>query len=140
MATANSTVPRGSWTELPIGYEEALARIPDALKKEGFGVITQIDMKETFKAKLNVDFRRYRIIGACNPSFALTALNKDPHVGVLLPCNVVVYEQDNGKAVVGAIDPMQSLGTSAEGAGLAELARDVGARLERVLVDLASRP
>jgi uncharacterized protein (DUF302 family) len=138
MATANEPVPRSYWTELSIGYEDALARIPDALKKEGFGVITQIDMKETFKAKLNVDFRRYRIIGACNPSFALTALTKDPHVGVLLPCNVVVYERDDGKAVVGAIDPMQSLGTSTEGAGLAELARDVGARLERVLVDLAS--
>jgi uncharacterized protein (DUF302 family) len=130
--------PRSYWTELSIGFDEAVTRLPDALKKEGFGVITQIDMKETFKAKLGVDFRRYRIFGACNPSFALTALTKDPHVGVLLPCNVVLYETDSGKAAVGAIDPMQTLAASTEGAGLSELARDVGVRLERVLVDMAS--
>lgn len=128
---------RGQWKDLSIGYEEALARLPEALAKEGFGIITQIDLQQTFKAKLGVDSRRYRIFGACNPSFAHTALQKDPRVGVLLPCNVVLYEKDDGKAVVGAVDPMQTLGAG-EGTGLAELAREVGARLERVLADLPS--
>lgn len=129
---------RGSWKDLAISYDEALARLPEALKKEGFGIITQIDIQETFKAKLGADFRRYRIFGACNPSFAHTALQKDPRVGVLLPCNVVLYEQDNGKAVVGAVDLMQTLGASGEAGGLGDLAREVGARLERALADLAS--
>ena len=135
MAT-ETDLGRGHWKQLSIGYEEALARLPDALKKEGFGIITQIDMQETFKAKLGVDFRRYRIFGACNPSFAHAALLKDPRVGVLLPCNVVLYEKDDGKAVVGAVDPMQTLGASGEAGGLADVAREVGARLERVLADL----
>lgn len=126
----------GSWRELSIGYEQVLSRLPEALKKEGFGIITEIDLQQTFKAKLGVDFRRYRIFGACNPTFALKALQQEPHVGVLLPCNVVLYEKDDGTAVVGAVDPMQTLGS--EGAGeLAALAQDVGTRLERVLAELA---
>lgn len=129
---------RGHWKNLSISYEEALARLPEALKAEGFGIITQIDIQETFKAKLGVDFRRYRIFGACNPSFAHTALQNDPRVGVLLPCNVVLYEKDDGKAVVGAVDPMQTLGASGASGGLADVAREVGARLERVLTGLAS--
>lgn len=136
--TTQGELERGHWKELSIGYEEALSRLPEALKKEGFGIITQIDIQETFKAKLGVDFRRYRIFGACNPSFAHTALQKDPRVGVLLPCNVVLYEKDDGRAVVGAVDPMQTLGASGQEGGLSDLARDVGARLERVLQDLPS--
>jgi uncharacterized protein (DUF302 family) len=136
---ARETHPaRGHWKALSISYEEAFSRLPEALKKEGFGIITQIDIQETFKAKLGVDFRRYRIFGACNPSFAHAALQKDPRVGVLLPCNVVLYEKHDGKAVVGAVDPMQTLGASGESDGLADVAREVGARLERVLADLAS--
>jgi uncharacterized protein (DUF302 family) len=119
-------------------YEDAQARLPEALKNEGFGVITQIDIQATLKEKLGVDFRRYRIFGACNPTFAHSALLKDPHVGVLLPCNVVLYERDDGRAVIGAIDPMQTLGTSAEGAGLSEIAREIGARLGRVIDTLAA--
>ena len=138
MTTTNTT--RGVWKELPIQFEEAVARLPDALKKEGFGVITQIDLQETFRAKLGVDFRRYRIFGACNPSFAHAAVRTDPHIGVLLPCNVVVYEKDDGRAVIGAIDPMQTLGvadTDAKDAALANIAREVGVRLERVITTLA---
>lgn len=137
MAT-EAELGQGHWKELSISYEEAFARLPEALKKEGFGIITQIDIQETFKAKLNIDFRRYRIFGACNPSLAYAALQKDPRVGVLLPCNVVLYEKDDGKAVIGAVDPMQTLGGSGEGGALADLARDVAARLERVLDGLAS--
>jgi len=133
MATATA----GNWKSLAIPYDEALARLPDALKKEGFGIITQIDMKETFKAKLGADFRRYRILGACNPTFAKQALEADPHLGVLLPCNVVLYEQDDGTAVVGSVNPMQTLGAHAETPALAALASEVGARLERALSDAA---
>ena len=135
--TTKNELGHGNWKELSIGYEEALARLPEALKKEGFGVITQIDIQQTFKEKLGVDYRRYKIFGACNPSFAHTALQKDPRVGVLLPCNVVLYEKDDGKAVVGAVDPMQTLGAMSETSGLADLARDVGTRLERVLAACA---
>ncbi len=131
-------VARGSWKDLSISFDEAVSRLPEALKREGFGVITQIDMQETFKAKLGVDFRRYRIFGACNPTLAHKVLQWDPRVGVLHPCNVVLFERDDGKAVVGAVDPMQTLGAGVDGGELADLARDVGARLERVLASLAS--
>lgn len=126
----------GSWRDLSIGYELALARLPDALKKEGFGIITEIDLQQTFKAKLGADFGRYRIFGACNPSFALRALQEELRVGVLLPCNVVLYEKPDGTAVVGAVDPMQTIGARGDGE-LDELAEDVGLRLERVLTALA---
>jgi len=128
----------GHWKDLSISYEEALVRLPEALKKEGFGVITQIDMQETLKAKLDVAFPRYRIFGACNPSLAHKALLKDPRVGVLLPCNVVLYEKDDGKVVVGAVDPMQTLGAAASGSGLEGVAAEVAVRLERVLAELSA--
>lgn len=89
----------GHWHDLKNSYDEALARLPDALKQEGFGIITQVDIQEVFKTKLGIDFRRYRIFGACNPSLAHRALQSDPRVGVLLPCNVVLYEKDDGTAV-----------------------------------------
>lgn len=123
----------GHWKDLSIGYEEALARLPAALKKEGFGVITEIDFKETLKAKIGVEFRRYRLIGACNPGFAHAALQSDPRIGLLLPCNFAVYEKDDGKASVGAVDPMQTLGASSADPALAKLAKEVADRLERVL-------
>lgn len=135
MATMNDST-RGHWKDLSLSFDEALARLPEALKKEGFGVITQIDVQDTFKAKLGVSFSRYRIFGACNPKFAHEALQKDPRLGVLLPCNVVLYEKDDGKTVVGVVDPMQTLGVGAETAEVAGLAREVGARLDRFLADL----
>lgn len=133
---SETDLARGQWKDLSISYEDALARLPEALKSEGFGIITQIDIQETFKAKLGVDFRRYKIFGACNPSFAHKALLMDPRVGVLLPCNVVLYEKDDGKAVVGAVDPMQTLGASGQASSLNDLAREVNARLERALAAL----
>lgn len=116
-------------------YEQALERLPELLKAEGFGVLTQIDVKETLKAKLGVDFRRYRILGACNPKFAHQALGQVLEVGVLLPCNVVVYEGDDGKAVVIAVDPMQTL--AAARPELAPVAHEVQTRLARVIAGLA---
>jgi uncharacterized protein (DUF302 family) len=113
------------------GYEDVLARIPGLLQAEGFGILTQIDVKETLKAKLGVDFRKYRILGACNPPLAHRALSLVPEVGVLLPCNVVVYEGDDGKAVVLAVDPMQTI--AAQSPQLAPVAAEVQAKLARVL-------
>jgi uncharacterized protein (DUF302 family) len=113
-------------------YDEAVARVPEALKSEGFGVLTEIDVQSTLKQKLGVDFRRYKILGACNPPLAHSALEAELEIGVMLPCNVVVYEGDDGKAVVLAIDPTRTMA----GAGnprLAELAHTVKEKLLRAL-------
>jgi uncharacterized protein (DUF302 family) len=115
---------------LRIGFDAAVERLPEALKVEGFGVITQIDLQQTFKAKLGVDTRRYRVFGACNPEFALQAVATDPRAGLLLPCNVVLFERDDAVAVLGVIDPVQQLG--ATDGRLADIAREIGARLVRV--------
>jgi uncharacterized protein (DUF302 family) len=112
-------------------FEEALARVPQALQAEGFGVLTQIDVQETLKQKIGVDFRKYRILGACNPKLAYRALSSELEVGVMMPCNVVVYEGDDGKAVVSAIDPMATIATTHP--GLNVLAGEVRFGLERAL-------
>jgi len=117
-------------------YEDVLAQVPERLKVEGFGVLTRIDMKATMKEKLGVDFRRYQILGACNPNFAIQALGMDLDVGVLLPCNVVVYEADDGTTVVTAVDPMKTL--AGQDQRFAALAGDVRLRLHRALAGLAS--
>ncbi len=126
-----STEDRGTFRDVAVDFDAAIAKLPEELKKEGFGVITEIDLKKTFATKLGVEFRRYTIFGACNPKLAHGAVSTDPHVGVLLPCNVVLYERDDGKVVVGAVDPMQSIG-SGDGR-FADVAGDVKARLGRVL-------
>lgn len=115
---------------LAIGYDAALAKLPEALRSEGFGVLTEIDLRDTLRAKLGVDFRRYKILGACNPQLAHRALQADLEAGVMLPCNVVVYE-DGDHAVVTAIDPMQTI--AQHDAQLRPIAEDVRARLQRVL-------
>jgi len=114
-----------------LGFDEALARLPELLQAEGFGILTQIDVEATMKQKLGVDFRRYRILGACNPHFAHQALTADLEVGALLPCNVVVYEGDDGKAVVMAVDPMQTI--AAAKPEVRKVAEQVRERLERVM-------
>ncbi len=120
--------------ELQVGYDEALARVPEALKSEGFGILTEIDVAQTLKAKINVDFRRYKILGACNPPLAHEALSTMLEVGVMLPCNVVVYEGDDGKAVVLAIDPVQTV--AAAQPALMKMATTVRDKLARVLEKL----
>jgi uncharacterized protein (DUF302 family) len=90
-------------------YDQALARVPEALKSEGFGVLTEIDVQSTLKQKLGIDFRRYKILGACNPPFAHEALQEELAAGLLLPCNVVVYEGEDRRAVVIAVDPTQTV-------------------------------
>ena len=121
---------RGTWRALRVNFDSALARLPEALQAEGFGVITQIDLQRTFKAKLGVDSRRYRILGACNPQFALKAVTTDPRAGLLLPCNVVLFERDDGIAMLGIIDPVLQL--NAPDGPLADIAREIGERLARV--------
>jgi uncharacterized protein (DUF302 family) len=112
-------------------FDEALARVPDALKAEGFGVLTQIDVQETLKQKIGADFRRYRILGACNPKLAYRALSAELEVGVMLPCNVIVYEGDDGKAVICAIDPMATIASTHP--GLNVIAGEVKFALQRAL-------
>jgi len=121
--------------QLSSSYDEALSKLPEALKSEGFGVLTEIDIAQTLKNKIGVDFRRYRILGACNPTLAHKALSLSLEVGVLLPCNVVVYEGDDGRAVVQTIDPMGTL--AASDPRLAEVAATVRAKLVRVLEQLS---
>jgi len=118
--------------ELSVTYEEALAALPAALSTEGFGVLTQIDVDGVLKQKLDVPFRRYKILGACNPKLAHRALSADLVAGVMLPCNVVVWESDEGRASVAAVDPRQTAAARANPA-IAELAEEVGTRLARVL-------
>jgi uncharacterized protein (DUF302 family) len=120
---------------LDIGFDAALARVPEALKAEGFGVLTEIDVKETLKKKLDVDFRRYRILGACNPPFAHQALTHSLDVGMLMPCNVIVYETDDGKTVVSAVDPMQTMAAQGD-AAIRPLAAAVREKLEKVIRSL----
>jgi uncharacterized protein (DUF302 family) len=121
---------------LKASWEDALARVPEVLQSEGFGVLTEIDVRETLKKKLGVDFRRYKILGACNPSLAHRALEAELEVGLMLPCNVIVYDGGEGRTVVCAIDPMQTVGARGVPA-LAELAATVREKLQRALDRLA---
>lgn len=125
----------GIQRHLKMTFDEALAKVPEALKTEGFGVLTEVDVKETLKKKLDVDFRRYRILGACNPSLAYEALKAEPSVGVMMPCNVVVYEGDDGHAVVTAVDPMQTMAAKGQ-PKLSELAKTVAQKLGRAIQQL----
>ncbi len=90
-------------------YDEVLARVPEALKAQGFGVLTRIDVKQTLKEKIGAEFRRYQILGACNPRYAHQALTAEPAIGALLPCSVAVWEEDDGTVTVNAVDPMQTV-------------------------------
>jgi uncharacterized protein (DUF302 family) len=122
----------GITKQVDTSYEQVLAALPDLLKAEGFGVLTEIDVQATLKKKLDVDVPRYVILGACNPPFAHRALQAEPEVGLLLPCNVVVYEDAAGKTTVSAVDPVAMMG-SAGNPVLADLAVQVRAKLERVI-------
>jgi uncharacterized protein (DUF302 family) len=94
---------------LNLAFDEAVSRVPEELKKEGFGILTDIDVQATLKKKLDVDFRKYRILGSCNPPFAYQALLKEDKIGTMLPCNVVVKELSEGNTEVAAIDPISSM-------------------------------
>ncbi len=128
------TTAYGVRVTLNLPYEEAVERVTEALKAEGFGILTTIDVKETLKKKLDVDFRKYVILGACNPPLAHQALTTELEIGLLLPCNVIVYEED-GRSVVAAADPiamMQVVGNP----DLDSVAQEARQRLERALSTL----
>jgi uncharacterized protein (DUF302 family) len=113
-------------------FDEVVARVIEALKHEGFGVLTDIDVKATLKQKLGVDFRPYRILGACNPKLAYQALQLEDKIGTMLPCNVVVQEHEGGKVEVSAVDPVASM-QAIENLELAEVANEVRGRLRKVV-------
>ena len=120
---------------LDMGFDEAIERVTAALKGEGFGVLTEIDVKATLKKKLDVDFRPYRILGACNPPFAHRALLAEDKIGTMLPCNVIVQEHGEGVVEVAAVDPVASMQAISNPA-LAEIATEIRARLRRVVDSL----
>lgn len=120
---------------LNISFDEAIERTTEELKKEGFGILTDIDVKQTLKKKLNVDFKNYRILGACNPPFAYQALQVEDKIGVMLPCNVIVQEIQEGTIEVAAIDPIPSM-QAVENPNLKEIAENVQKKLQNVINNL----
>jgi len=121
---------------LNTGFDQAVERATAALKVEGFGVLTSIDVKATLKQKLDVDFRRYTILGACNPPLAHRGLTAELELGLLLPCNVIVYEDGPARSVVSAMAPVAALGVVGDNPELATVAREADERLRRVLYAL----
>lgn len=120
---------------LALSFDETLRRVTEALKEQGFGIISDIDVKDTFKKKINVDFRNYRILGACNPAFAYEALSVEDKIGAMLPCNVVVQDAGGGKTEVAAVDPVASM-QAVKNPRLDETATKVRERLKRVVESL----
>lgn len=115
-----------------VGFDETLLKVEEELKKEGFGVLTEIDVQSTLKKKLDVDFKKYKILGACNPKLAHQALSSEDKVGILLPCNVIVEENKNGQVEVAAVNPMVAMST-VENENLAEVASTVTEKLQNFI-------
>lgn len=113
-------------------FEDAIQKVTDELKEEGFGVLTEIDVKETLKKKLDVDFKKYKILGACNPNFAHKALTVEDKIGAMLPCNVIVEEHENGSVEVSAVDPLSSM-QAVDNEKLKPIAAEVRDTLEKVI-------
>ena len=116
-------------------FEQALERVRAELAKEGFGILTEIDVKATLKTKLDVDFRNYRILGACNPPYAYQALQAEAHIGAMLPCNVIVQEYADGKVEVAAIDPLVSM-QAIQNVALQAIAEEIQLKLKKVIEQL----
>ncbi len=123
-------------TVLNTSYEEAVTKVTDALKEEGFGVLTEIDVKATLKKKLDKEFRKYVILGACNPPYAYRTLQADLDVGLLLPCNVIVYETNDRKAYVSALNPVSALEIM-KNEEVRKIAEEVSGKLKRVIDTVA---
>jgi uncharacterized protein (DUF302 family) len=120
---------------LNVSFDEAVSKVTDELKKEGFGILTEIGVKEALKKKLNVDYRKYKILGACNPPFAHQALQAEDKIGTMLPCNVIVQEHTEGKVEIAAVDPVASM-QAIENPKLKNIAEQVQAKLKRVIDNL----
>ena len=121
--------------KINISFEEAIEKVKDELKKEGFGILTEIDVKETLKKKLDVDFQKYKILGAFNPSYAYKALQKENKIGTMLPCNVIVQELSPSEVEVAAIDPIASM-QAVENPDLYEIANQIQEKLRQVIANL----
>jgi uncharacterized protein (DUF302 family) len=126
----------GMGVDVALPYEQALERTVEELRKEGFGILTTIDVKQTLKQKLDKDFRKYTILGACNPPLAYQAFGAELEIGLLLPCNVVVYETGTGRSTVSAIAPIAALGMVGGDPALKDVAREADQRLRRALAAL----
>ena len=116
-------------------FDDAVDRVTEELKKEGFGILTEIDVKETLKKKLDVDFYRYKILGACNPPFAYKALLAENKIGTMLPCNVIVQQTPDGQVEISAVDPIASM-QAVENSDLEPIAKEIQAKLKKVIVSL----
>lgn len=117
-------------------FDNTIELVTDELKKEGFGVLTEIDVKETFKKKLDVDFKKYKILGACNPKFAYKSLQSEDKMGVLLPCNVVVEEHENGEVEVSAVNPIMAMSV-VKNKAVEDVANEVTQKLTNVINNLS---
>lgn len=122
-------------TTLSNNFDETIEKVTAELKKEGFGILTEIDVKETFKKKLDVDFRKYRILGACNPDMAYKAIQSEKNIGTMLPCNVIVQELKDGRIEVSAVDPVASM-QAVENNELGSIAKEVRNKLKSVIQSL----
>ncbi len=129
----------GLHVEIPVSYDQAVERATAALKEQGFGVLTTIDVQQTLKQKLDRDFRKYVILGACNPPLAARALHAELEVGLLLPCNVIVYETSLGRSVVSAMAPLAALGMVGDNPELQKVAAEADARLRSALTALEAQ-
>ena len=118
-----------------LSFEDAIRKVMEDLKGEGFGILTEIDVKETLKKKLNMEFRKYKILGACNPTFAYQALQAEDKIGTMLPCNVIVQEHRDGKVEVSAVDPVESM-RAIDNPELAAIANQVREKLKTVITGL----
>lgn len=116
-------------------FDKAMSNIIEELRKEGFGILTEIDVTETLKRKLDVEFPNYTILGACNPPFAYRALQAEPHIGVMLPCNVIIRELENGKIEVAAVDPLASM-QAIQNEELQSIAHEIQIKLKKVIESL----
>jgi len=126
--------------KLKMPFQDVLDKIAQNLEHQGFGVVTTIDVRDTFKKKLNVGFRNYKILGACNPLFAYKAISLESHMGVMLPCNIVVQEHENGEVEVSAINPLENLDKSLDTTQLVGLATEIGVRLRAAVDYVHHRP
>jgi uncharacterized protein (DUF302 family) len=122
--------------KLKLPFAEVVARVTYNLQEQGFGIVTAIDLKDTFRQKLNIGFRNYKILGACNPQFAYNAIAVESHIGVVLPCNIVIQEHENGEVEVSAINPLESIERAFSNSQLRDLANDAGNRLREAIDNL----
>jgi uncharacterized protein (DUF302 family) len=118
---------------LKMPFQEVLERMRNNLQEQGFGIVTTIDLEDTFKQKLDVDFRKYKILGACNPQFAYKAVSLESHMGIMLPCNVIIQEHENGEVEVSAVNPLENIDRAFNTTELTALAEEVAKKLRSAI-------